>query len=667
MIFSPTPSPAGSPPTLEETTIGTTPWTPLFSHSCSFPPEIFREVMLNLIRNPNINSNRLFRADISLDIPFTPNLAPDSEIPPRIAHFKDFDLKTVMVRTMIPRNALLDEPLDQTCMFYEQTRDSDIQSLVIYTPHISSASESPFYHPSVRGIAFLHTANNSSTSTSTPKEATLSIHYSFFPTSPRSPVHEQTAHHLLRVLHKHGQGLSTGYVKRVHHDMLLPQAVVQNTYARLKAKHAKALCESWSESTDPTKHVFEDLGIAAFLIELWREMYDGREFPGFVDIGCGNGLLVHILLAEGYAGWGFDARRRKSWATWSEAAQRNLKELVLIPSIIQTAGSGSGSLERNLDAEAAIAAEGEGEGEGVGIHNGIFPTGTFIISNHADELTPWTPILATLSSSPFIMIPCCSHSLSGSRFRAPPPHTPSKTHPSAPNPQNSNPNHNTNATTSAFASLVSWVSNIAQDCGWVIEKEMLRIPSTRNTALIGRKRQDSNTTPPNVPHELGEQKEVNVAVAVDVDAEMKEVVRKYGGAEGWERNAMKLNQPKTTTTKPSTSTPATPQPATTLTAPEAGTTLWLGLAVVLTFPFGTDTVGTAVAPPFAFSVTGEAGAAGAVVGIGIGATMGMEVGMGAAIEMDVGIGAMLAGHVTVVTAIQDVETLGEESRGQSVT
>ncbi|TVY57488.1 tRNA (uracil-O(2)-)-methyltransferase [Lachnellula cervina] len=499
MVFSPTPSPAGSPPTLEETTTReTTPWTPLFSHSCSFPPEIFREVMLNLVRNPNINSNRLFRADISLDIPFTSNLAPDSEIPPRIALFKDFDLKTVMVRTMIPRNPLLDKPLDQTCMFYEQTRDSDIQSLVIYHPHISSASESPFYHPSVRGIAFLHT------STSTCKETNLSIHYSFFPASPRSPIHEQTAHHLLRVLHKHGQGLSTGYVKRVHHDVVLPQAVVQNTYARLKAKYAKALCENWSESTDPTKHVFEDLGIAAFLIELWREMYDGGAFPGFVDIGCGNGLLVHILLEEGYAGWGFDARRRKSWATWSEAAQRNLKELVLIPSIIQTAGSASGPGDRNLDTEAGKGVQGE-EREGVGIHNGIFPTGTFIISNHADELTPWTPILATLSSSPFIMIPCCSHALSGSRFRAPPP-------------------KNTNTSTSAFASLVAWVSKIAEDSGWVVEKEMLRIPSTRNTALIGRRRSTAD-------------------VDVDVDrreVDMKDVVRKYGGAEGWEGNAMKL-------------------------------------------------------------------------------------------------------------------------------
>src|ERR1700692_4441575 len=82
-------------------------WTPLYRHGCSFPPEIFREVMLNLIRNPNINSNHLFRADISLNVSYTPDLTNDLEPRARITHFKRFDLKTVMVRTMIPRNILV--------------------------------------------------------------------------------------------------------------------------------------------------------------------------------------------------------------------------------------------------------------------------------------------------------------------------------------------------------------------------------------------------------------------------------------------------------------------------------------------------------------------------------------------------------------------------------
>jgi len=517
MLSSLEPYPPGSPMSFEEDSGAS--WTPLFQKQCSFPPEIFRQVMLNLIRNPNINSNHLFRADISLESPFADDSLTDSEIPPRITHVKGYDIKTVIVRTMIPRNIVVDKPLDQTCLFHEKTTDSgEIRSLVTYLPHISSAAESPFYHPAVRGIGFLHTFNPLL------KEGSVSIHYSFFDSEPRSAKLERTAQHLLTVLHKHGQGTAAGYVKRVNHDVIIPQAVLQNTYARLKAKYAKILISRWVESTDPTKHVFEDLGIAAFLIELWAEMYKETYFPGFVDIGCGNGLLVHILLEEGYSGWGFDARRRKSWATYSSKTQESLKELVLIPSILQTTAAETptpnppvchANTSPNLTEPTQQATEKWPNNENTsnstetgneitqqnvlpGTHNGLFPEGTFIISNHADELTPWTPILANLSKSPFMMIPCCSHALSGAKFRAPP-------------------SKGLNASSSAYASLVSWVSKIARECGWVVEKEMLRIPSTRNTALIGRRR----------------------AIGFE-ELDVKELVGANGGADGWRDNAMKL-------------------------------------------------------------------------------------------------------------------------------
>jgi tRNASer (uridine44-2'-O)-methyltransferase len=352
--------------------------------------------------------------------------------------------------------------------------------------------------------------------------------------------------HLLAVLHKHGQGIASGYIKRVKHDIILPQAAVQNTYARLKAKYARAFIEGWAESTNPGKHVFEDLGIAAFLIELWGEMYKDENFPGFVDIGCGNGLLVNILVQEGYSGWGFDARKRKSWPTYCQKARENLKEMVLIPSIIQKVQLpiqvpqpnqptcpnyakdsrssiiqatepmltnenplhlNSKQMKTNNEADSTNTTQGlnsdppiNKEIQEVGIHNGLFPKGTFIISNHADELTPWTPILASLSQCPFMMIPCCSHALSGARFRAPPP-------------------KDASPSTSAFASLVAWVSKLAKDCGWKVEVEMLRIPSTRNTALIGRRR--------NVPFE---------------DVDIKDLIYDNGGSVGWEANALKLTK-----------------------------------------------------------------------------------------------------------------------------
>lgn len=494
MSFKPVPVVAGQPSTLNDE--AGKEWLPLYTHACAFPPQIFREIMINLIRNPQINSTHLFRADISLEILSSDYTPGNYEISPHLAHFKDFTSQNIFVRTLIPRKPKVDKPMDQTCLLFERTLPTDeIQSLVIYLPHFSSPSDSPFYHPGVYGIAFLHTYDPAT------REAVISIEYSFFDTLPRSPKLERTAEHLLAAVYKHGQGKAAGYVKRVNHDVIIPQAAVQNTYAVLKEKYARPMIDAWVETTDPGKHVFEDLGIAAFLIELWKEMYQGHDFPGFVDIGCGNGLLVHILLEEGYKGWGFDARARKSWSIYGTKAQENLHELVLIPAIIQTSHQQVHS--SIIDYNTTPSTLSEDQSKQTKIHSGLFPKGTFIISNHADELTPWTPILATISSSPFMMIPCCSHALSGARFRAPI----SKT---------------AGVSKSAYASLVSWVSKIADECGWNIEVEMLRIPSTRNTALIGRSRT------------------ANAWLEADVEAEMKKLVQRYGGAEGWEENAMKL-------------------------------------------------------------------------------------------------------------------------------
>jgi tRNASer (uridine44-2'-O)-methyltransferase len=514
MVFEPQEYPPSTDPILEDVSGET--WSPIYWHQCSFSSKTFFEVMMNLIRNPNINSNHLFRADILMEAPYDPTAHAEPGRVLRITRFKSFILNTVMVRRLIPRNALVDKSLDQTCLLYTST-DNETKSLVVYLPHILSPSESPFYHPAVRGIAFLHTFRP------TYSDGRVEIHYSYFASEPQSSSLIRTARHLLGTLHKHGQGLAAGYVKRVHHDTLLPQATVQDRYARLKAKYAKVLIASWVEVTDPVKHVFEDLGIAAFLIELWADLYPKKiDFPGFVDIGCGNGLLVYILTEEGYSGWGFDARKRKSWDAYALKGQLDLKELVLVPSMIQSSSrietqslgatnktilggelsakngislkhSQDGEIKRITEHDETIQSPSRPE-----VHNGIFPKGTFIISNHADELTPWTPILATISESPFIMIPCCSHNLTGNRFRAPVQKTPA-------------------ISSSSYASLVAWVSKLAEDCGWEVEKEMLRIPSTRNTALLGRRRT------------------VNYA-----EIDLPEVLEKYGGAGGWEENAMKL-------------------------------------------------------------------------------------------------------------------------------
>lgn len=537
-------------------------WLPVLQHACDFPPPIFESVALNLIKNPNINSNLLFRADIlydSLNDELT-NAQPQQpsgkerleadlhEYSIRDGHFAGFQITRTLVRLMVPRNPQLDKPIAQTCHILKSAAPQEEEEhLVVYIPHVSRVDDLPWYHPRVQSVAYLHTwrpQQSASTQTldepplppSQVSQGEISLHYLLFPseTLPLSDRLLRTAHHLLSTVHKHGQGSLAGYKKRVHHDQLVSQQRVQDTYTELKRKHANRLCDNWVEQTEPSKHVFEDLGIAAFLIELWKDMYGETDnqvdreqeakkspekprFPGFVDIGCGNGVLVDVLLREGYDGWGFDARRRKTWATFEPSIRKHLKQLILIPQpLFQTKSTvnhaNGGIFPPNF---ISSMTKGSDNIDDPIWHNGIFPTGTFIISNHADELTPWTPLLASISSSPFLAIPCCSHSLSGLRFRAPSVFNSYSADSLAPSYFAANISKSKAVAIkiacpeiedeqpvtgdlndlsakarskqgSAYSSLCDWVSHLSGVVGYVVEKEMLRLPSTRNMGIIGR-------------------------------------------------------------------------------------------------------------------------------------------------------------------------------------
>lgn len=487
MPFEPKEIPPGALPYFEDSTTVTDAWIPYYSHGCTFDPEIFSSIMMNMIRNPNLNTSWLFRADILYDNGSNDEGADATEqlhgtSQPRLRDIPTIPRQRALVRKLIPRSEKRDKPLDQTCTFHVANEpEALITSLVIYIPH-ASVEDLPFYHPKVRGIAHLHQWDPNTNT------GTISVHFlGGLEDDLKDPKLPRIAFHLLEILHKHGQGSTQGYVKRVNHDLIIPQIRFQDRYAYLKNKYARQLVDNWAEITDPEKHVFEDLGIAAFLIELWTDMYKGRTFPGFVDIGCGNGLLVYLLTQEGYSGWGFDARARKSWANYttptsSSPSGKSLEERLLLPSIIPVQTNEDGAPQ--LDAAQ--------------LHDGLFKPGTFIVSNHADELTPWTPILGAISQCPFIMIPCCSHSLDGKKFRAPPPKDKSKSK-------------------STYASLVEWVSQIAEDCGWQPETEMLRIPSTRNTGIIGRNQ-----------------------IKDAADNDIHHILQKYGGVEGYYDTVVKL-------------------------------------------------------------------------------------------------------------------------------
>ncbi|KAL8821846.1 MAG: hypothetical protein Q9191_007231 [Dirinaria sp. TL-2023a] len=528
---------------------------PILEHACDFDATVFENIAINLIKNPNINSSLLFRADILYDSLGEENTEshyssiPDAaevrellnQFSVRDGDFPMFEVKRTFIRSMIPRNPQLDKPIAQTCqiLISPAWKDGSVQSLVMYIPHVASVEELPWYHPNVHSVAYLHSwypseaVDRQSREPHNIHKGKISLHYRLFPqdTLPLSPRLSRTAFQLLLTLYKHGQGSLKGYEKRVHHDQIIPQKRVQDTYTELKRKHARRLCDNWVEKTEPSKHVFEDLSIAAFLIELWKEMYsdiagEGKHskaenlptFPGFVDIGCGNGVLVDVLLHEGYNGWGFDAHKRKTWSTFEPWVQRQLKQLLLIPQPLFELQSATkranGGILAHLTLPSQINDHRKVDDPPIW-HNGLFATGTFIISNHADELTPWTPLLAFLSSSPFLAIPCCSHNLSGARFRAPSVFNSHMADHLAPSyfansirksksvaitvahtgsddecPESGDlkdlSQKNRSKQPSAYSSLCDWICHLTASVGYVVEKEMLRLPSTRNTGIIAR-------------------------------------------------------------------------------------------------------------------------------------------------------------------------------------
>ncbi|RMY18965.1 hypothetical protein D0866_13000 [Hortaea werneckii] len=524
-------------------------WMTILESECTFPPEIFERVMLNLIKNPNVTSSHLFRADVYYDSGpdrpkyfdsgglgergWTRHLKPQyrPRAPGPEWEEKGYEVIRTIVREMIPRNPQLDRPLSM--------REDEQINVVLYVPHVDTIADMPFYHPAVSQLAFIYTWRFVLPQANDLAQGSVAIAYRLFDGQDMNKKLERTALRLGETIHKHGQGQLAGYEKRVHLDQIIPQKRYQDTYTRLKAKYGRQLSEKWVEVTDPGKHVFEDIGIAAFLIELWKDMYsdlpkddeheskvaeesatdpsdtvsaeerqdgEGRNekppFPGFVDIGCGNGLLVYILLAEGYRGWGFDARQRKTWTIFPPHIQACLQQKLLVPELLHPPTQETPEI----------------------YHSGVFEPGTFIVSNHADELTAWTPLLAHLNQSAFIAIPCCSHDLTGSRFRAPAVTKAAKQHQIVSETrlpqQEENPDatmdaqatrrpDNTQAAEtgtlkkspgqksmpSAYATLCSYICSLSEEVGYIPEKEVLRIPSTRNQSIIGRRRRRGRRDP----------------------------------------------------------------------------------------------------------------------------------------------------------------------------
>ncbi|KAI0788584.1 DUF1613-domain-containing protein [Abortiporus biennis] len=455
-------------------------WTPLIRCPSDFPIELFEVAISQLIHHPEYNSTLILRSETISEI--------TEDFPSSIPKLKDHIPLKSIGRKLLPRRPGRDEPLEQHCTLYASPVDpshegdedsSPLPTVLILTPIITEGSSLPYYHPAVSHLAFRYISNS--------EPPNLQIEVVPLPGTPtdiNSRLY-RTSLALLETLHRYGWGAMTHYKKRVMHDCIVPREPYQDLYLVMRERH-KHLVDTWQEVTDPLKHVFEDIGIATYLMLLWKDMYGTDEksdtaslsdepwkkWPqpptGFVDLGCGNGLLTHILTAEGYRGRGIDLRRRNSWDHYPTTTQACLHEEAFDPTFINPESPSKQQLT-------------------------YFPPGVFVIANHADELTPWVPVLSTTcQASGFLSIPCCAWTFDSKFERSTTPSFPID-HQSTTDFVESLNLGGDGSNSSSYSAYRIWLSTLTQYCGWKVECENLRIPSTRNWALVGRRMIEDET------------------------------------------------------------------------------------------------------------------------------------------------------------------------------
>lgn len=146
-------------------------------------------------------------------------------------------------------------------------------------------------------------------------------------------------------------------------------------------------------------------------------------------MGCGNGLLVYILTAEGHEGLGIDIRKRGIWDLYPGTT--DLREQAILPS------------DRSL-----------------------LPETDWIIGNHSDELSPWVPVIAARSSynCRYFLLPCCAYNFNGQKYQR------------------------KSSQRSQYEDFILYAKSISDVCGFRTSIDRLKIPSTKRIAIIGDER-----------------------------------------------------------------------------------------------------------------------------------------------------------------------------------
>ncbi len=307
---------------------------------------------------------------------------------------------------------------------------------VTYRPQLPQnpqKTDIPIYYPKVvqYSLSFEENSDNNANG------AILSMHVILLQENEVIGEHlKQVASRLLKKLNAWSLNHMKpgGYKPISTHNRVIGKEEFLAVYEDVK-KSYKEWVEKWPMQTDPVKFIFEDISIAAYLICLWnREKNEESSFKfKFVDVGCGNGFLVYILTREGYAGYGVDLHKRQIWDQFD--VEVDLRIQVIDP-----------SSHRFQDVE-------------------------WILGNHSDEMTPWIPIMARRSSekSKFWVLPCCFYQL-GRKFDAPVPKG------------------------GRYRAYLDYVKELAQNCGFSVQEDAVRIPSTKNICFIGMDRYIDDST-----------------------------------------------------------------------------------------------------------------------------------------------------------------------------
>jgi tRNASer (uridine44-2'-O)-methyltransferase len=278
-------------------------WIVPLSAPAYFPLDIFHLVLQEQSLHPERNTSLILRAE---QLPGTPDT--DAADDALAAHLgvDPTPIERIRVR-FVPRQRR-DARLCQRNAAYSS--DDGRIGLVLKTPEVGSAAETPYYHPPVRQLAFLWKADESGEPSEGPRVyGHIYIAYLPFEDSPtaagdvlgpppkpprkRSPLAgplagplvepvleddspegreearvlaerrlQRTCLHLLEKLHKHGYGSAHGgYVKRVNHDIVVSREPFQDLYQALKERHKQLdsrVPQPWSTKVEDVKrHVWK--------------------------------------------------------------------------------------------------------------------------------------------------------------------------------------------------------------------------------------------------------------------------------------------------------------------------------------------------------------------------------------------------------------------------